>query len=54
MTPKGVAAETSVEIDFDIRARQLNTSFTAAAVTGEQILGGLGQPFIVKTGPNSP
>jgi hypothetical protein len=52
--PKGISAVTSVQIDFDIRARQLNTSFTATAVTGETVVGGLGQPFIVKTGPNSP
>ncbi len=45
---------TSIEIDFDIRQRQLNTQFTAQTVTGQAIVGGLGQPFIVQTGPGSP
>ncbi len=52
--PKGIAAVTSIEIDFDIRQRQLNTQFTAQTVTGQAIVGGLGQPFIVQTGPGSP
>jgi len=52
--PKGIAAVTSLQIDFDIRQRQLNTAFTATTVTGQQVTGGLGQPFIVQTGPGSP
>jgi hypothetical protein len=52
--PKGIAAVTSIELDFITNQRQLNTTFTATAVTGQQIVGGLGQPFIVQTGQASP
>ncbi len=45
--PKGIAAVTSIELDFITNQRQLNTSFTASTVTGQTINGGLGRPFIV-------
>ena len=46
--PKGVKSVDSIGLDFDIRGRKLNTSFIATTVTGQQVLGGLGQAFIVQ------
>jgi hypothetical protein len=49
--PPGIKSVDQINIDFDVRGRKLNTSFFATCLTGQQVVGGLGQPFIVQGTP---